>query len=477
MEKERVGNQEPRIKHEPKGIVDYEDAYDACELASRYGLTPDPWQRALLKSWLGRKEDGSIAAKTAAASVSRQNGKNALIEVRSLYGAAILGEKILHTAHQLKTARKAFERIKEFFNNERLYPELFSLVKNIRMANGQEAIFLKNGGCIEFVARTRQSARGFSVDVLIVDEAQELTDEQQAAIMSTASTSADPQLIYVGTPPDLGAEAEVFKRIRKDGIEGLDDTLSYYEWSVEEIGDISNQDRWYETNPSLGIRLNYEFVKKECRTMSPDVFARERLGWWAKKSNSRIFKENEWNALAIAAAPQDGKTTFGIKFSPDDSYVAIVACRREKKGKPHIEIVKYQSCAKGVTWVANFLDERRSKISCVMIDGLGAATNLFGKLEDLSFPAKAMMRAKTEDVISAVAMLENAVTEGEITHFDQEALNDSITCAIKRNIGKKGAYALGSTADGDSLPAEASALAIWCNKKTKRNPGRKQVII
>lgn len=473
----KVGDREPTVKHDPVGITDYEDAYDACELASRYGMEPDPWQRDIIKSWLGRKEDGSIAAKTAAVSVPRQNGKNALIEFRSLYGSAILGERILHTAHQLKTARKAFERIKEFFNNERMYPELFALVKNIRMANGQEAIFLKNGGCIEFVARTRQSARGFSVDVLMVDEAQELTDEQQAAIMSTASTSGDPQIIYVGTPPDLGAEAEVFKRIRKDGLEGTDSTLSYYEWSVSEIGDIHDESRWYATNPSLGIRLNHEFVKKECRTMSPEVFARERLGWWAKKSNAKIFSENEWNALAVSVPPSDGKTTFGVKFSPDDSFVAISACKREKRGKPHVEVIKYQSCARGVTWIADFLDERKDKVACVMVDGLGAATNLKGKLEDLNFPEKAFIRAKTEDMVTSTAMFENAVTEGELTHFDQEALNDSVTCAIKRSIGKKGAYAFGSTADGDSLPIESAALAMLCNKKTKRNPGRRQVIL
>ncbi|NKU63881.1 hypothetical protein GS891_12230 [Rhodococcus hoagii] len=79
-------------------------------------------------------------------------------------------------------ARKAFKRLQHFFGSEKndpdaKFPELNALVEEIRSTNGQEAIVLKNGGSIEFVARSKGSARGFTIDVVVMDEAQELADE------------------------------------------------------------------------------------------------------------------------------------------------------------------------------------------------------------------------------------------------------------------------------------------------------------
>ena len=49
--------------------------------------------------------------------------------MRELYGMVVLGERFLHTAHEVKTARKAFLRIAGFFENPRQYPELAAMAK------------------------------------------------------------------------------------------------------------------------------------------------------------------------------------------------------------------------------------------------------------------------------------------------------------------------------------------------------------
>ena len=109
--------------------------------------------------------------------------------MRELFGIVQLGEKFLHTAHEVKTARKAFLRLASFFENTRKWPELADLVKDIRRTNGQEAIVLTNGGSVEFVARSKGSGRGFTVDVLVCDEAQELSDDALEALMPTTSAA------------------------------------------------------------------------------------------------------------------------------------------------------------------------------------------------------------------------------------------------------------------------------------------------
>ena len=40
----------------------------------------------------------------------------------------------------------------------------------------------------------------------------------------------------------------------------------------------------FDTNPAMGVRLDDEFTEEEFNTMSPDGFARERLGWWDSRA-------------------------------------------------------------------------------------------------------------------------------------------------------------------------------------------------
>jgi hypothetical protein len=139
------------------------------------------------------------------------------LEIRELFGLTLLGEKFLHTAHEVKTAQKAFRRLLYFFDNPRMFPKLHARTTMIRKANGQEAIVLDNGGSFELVARSRGSGRGFSCDVLVVDEAQELGEDHLAALLPTISASANPQQIYTGTPPGQNAQGEIFEKIRGGG--------------------------------------------------------------------------------------------------------------------------------------------------------------------------------------------------------------------------------------------------------------------
>src|SRR5690606_7171925 len=175
-----------------------------------------------------------------------QNGKNAVIEIRELYGMIALGERFLHTAHEVKTARKAFLRLAGFFQNALEWPELAAMAKEIRRTNGQEAIVLTNGASIEFVARSRGSARGYTVDVLVMDEAQELTDEQLEALLPTISSAptGNPQQLLAGTPPGPGTPGEVFTRTRSAGVEGKDPRLCWHEWSVDGEYNVADHALW-----------------------------------------------------------------------------------------------------------------------------------------------------------------------------------------------------------------------------------------
>lgn len=477
--KQLRGSQEPRIRCEPKRA--YTDGEDAAVLASSYGLTPDEWQRMILDAWLGRDAYDKFTATRCGVLVSRQNGKNAVLEIRELYGAAILGEKILHTAHEVKTARKAFLRLASFFENEREYPELAALVVSIRRTNGQEAILLTNGGSIEFSARSKGAARGFTVDVVICDEAQFLNDEQLESLMPTmaAAPLQNPQIIMVGTPPNHNTDSEVFGRMRKDGIAASDDKLSWHEWSIEDRNvDMENPEVWAACNPALSIRLDISVIEDEFKQMSKDGFARERLSFWYDVSEElRAIKKKDWEDAATDRKLKEDeilKTAYAVKFSADGS-VASLAVAVKTEGGFHVEIVDHRSMSNGVGWLVEWLVPRLRKASTVVVDGLHWSGSLVEQLRENGVRNKlAITLPSANEVVTASSGFIDGLAKGVITHFDQPALNTSALEAEKRMIGSKGGWGFGGE---DSTLVEAVALAQWAVKTSKRNPRKRQVML
>lgn len=482
------GTQKPRIKYAPSYA--YTDGKDASELVKAYGYELDPWQKTIINSWLGRDKGDMFTATSCGISVPRQNGKNALLEVRELYGLVTMGEKILHTAHEVKTARKAFIRLASFFSNERKYPELAKMATAIRKTNGQEAIELENGGSVEFSSRSNGANRGFTVDSVIFDEAQELTDEQLNALLPTlaAAPSGNRQFIYTGTPPTGGARGEVFRRVRQSAIDETDNKLSWFEWSVENIPpkDITLEELVklsFEHNPAMGYRLTPDFTRQEAIQMSLDGFSRERLGWWSSTSTSRAISEAMWNKTFIdpQTAPQDGLKTFGVKFSPDGTFVSLAGCKCEEGGVPHVELIMHEPLHSGINDVIEFLtDEKRiDETAGIAIDGKNGFGTLINALSS-EYYREVLMIPSTKGCIDASAMFEQALYDEKVTHTngedgEQNALTESALNAIKRPMGRTtdGGWIYGGE---DSTPIEAVALALWANKTTTIDPTRKAIV-
>lgn len=473
------GSQEPRLKIFP----DYKttDGTDAGELMAAYGSRLDQWQQDIVNVWLATDESGAYIDTSAGLSVPRQNGKNVCIEAREFYGLIVNGERILHTAHQVKTSKKSFRRMAAMFE-DRTHPEIMALVKQIRRTNGEEEIELKNGGLIGYSARSRQSARGFDgISLIVYDEAQELTDDQLEATLATlaASATGTRQSIYAGTPPYPGCPGTVFKRRRKicQTVPGMHD--SWHEWSIpgDSIEDIKLDDTglWYMSNPALGIRLTEEQTEVELKSMSPDGFARERLGWWKPEFEKRqdlAIDPEAWAACRSGAPKPEGKTAYGIKFTLDGSEVVLCGAVIPKEGPARISLIERQPTGRGTQWLADWLTARYKQASCIVIDGRNGVDVLIEKIADTWRAKGSVIKPNVKQVIASVGMLTDAINEKKITWYDkQPALEDSALSAVKRPIG--GGYGFGGE---NAAPIEAAALAYWGAKTCKRDPSRKMRI-
>jgi hypothetical protein len=192
--------------------------YEVIELMEALGRPLDEWQQRFHIGGLGELADGSWAATRLSLWVSRQTGKTmGVLLPLALAGLFLLGErKIVWSAHQYRTTQEAWLETRELV---REVPELHRQVAQYRETNGEQGLWLRNGAKLQFTARSKQAIRGFTGHRLLLDEAQELTEAEMAAIFSvgaaTSLSPTPPQVVFTGTPPDT-SDAWAY-RLRADG--------------------------------------------------------------------------------------------------------------------------------------------------------------------------------------------------------------------------------------------------------------------
>ncbi|MBQ1571586.1 MAG: terminase family protein [Clostridiales bacterium] len=460
-----MGSQEPSVRVCPEYLQS--DGMDAAKILSIGGLILDPWQSDILDDWMARTPSGKWACKTCAGSVPRQNGKTALISGRTESGMVLFNEQVIYTAHLQKTATETFEEMASFFDTKALRKYL----KDIKTALGREQIILKSGARVKFLARTRNGGRGQHGDLLIFDEAQELDSDAQASFIPAISASLNPQTIYVGTPPDPNAEGTVFRGIRDKALKGETKTTAWFEYSVKEIGDVTKRERWAQANPALGRRILLSTVEGECEQMDPDTFARERLGWWTPVAVQKVeyaIPEKTWDACASEALKPEGKTAYGVKFSPDGSEVALCGAVEDADGIIRISLIDRRPTGQGTQWLADWLNERSKKACCVVIDGRNGVDVLIDKISHIWRFKGSIIRPSVKDIIASVSMLTDALNEHKLTWYSKQIdLRDSAVTSTKRPIS--GGWGFGGD---NSIPIEACSLAMWGVKTSKRNPSK-----
>ena len=464
-----MGSQEPSVRLAPDYLQS--DGLDAAKILRAGGTVLDPWQADVLDDWLGRSPSGKWAAPTCGGSVPRQNGKSLLVQGRAEAGMLLYNEQVIYTAHLQKTATETFEEMRDFFES----PRLKKYVSDIKTALGREQIILKSGARIKFLARTRNGGRGQHGDLLIIDEAQEMDENAQASFLPAISASLNPQTVYVGTPPDPGASGTVFRGIRQRALDGKTERMAWFEFSVDEIGNVKDRKRWADTNPALGRRILPSTVEGESEQMDPDTFARERLGWWApiaEEKQDLAIDAAAWDACRSDETKPEGKTAYGIKFSPDGSEICLCGAVIPAEGKARVSLIERKQTSRGTQWLADWLNDRYKKAACVVIDGRNGADVLVDKIADTWKIKGSVIRPSAKEMVAAVGMLTDAINEQTVTWYSQqEALRQSAITSVKRPIG--GGWGFGGE---NSAPVEACALALWGAKTARRDPSKKMRI-
>lgn len=439
---------------------------EAVDIYATTDRTLYPWQGALVYDLMAVDEEGLWLHQKFGFAVSRRNGKTEVAMARCLWGLK-QGEKILYTAHRTSTAHAIWERLRRFCEKS----EDVEIESSYR-ALGKEHLYISNGGIIEFRTRTSTGGLGEGYDLLLIDEAQEYTTEQETALKYVVSDSDNPQTLMFGTPPTAISAGTVFMQFRNRVLAGAGYESGWAEWSVDKLSDPKDEELWYATNPSLGYGLKERAIRSEIGDDDID-FNIQRLGLWLKYNQKSAISKTEWDALKVDELPKlKGKLFAGIKFGHDNENVALSIAVKTEDGNVFVEAIDCAPIKGGIAWILSFL--KQADVRKVVVDGDNGKTLLADEMRDEKLGRPIM--PKVNEVIKAYSLWEQGIANGSIKHMSQSAADQVITNCDKRAIGSKGGFGYTSQLDGADISIlDSMALAHWQCVECK-NEERKQKI-
>lgn len=440
----------PRYRNRPQA---YSSAgREAVELAASAGLHLDPWQQQALEDSLAETPTGKWAALEVGLILPRQNGKGSILEARELAGLFLFGERlILHSAHEFKTAAEGFRRLLFLIENS---DDLSKRVSRVLRSHGDEGIELKSGQRIRFVARSTGSGRGFTGDLVILDEAFNLSPDALAALFPTLSARPNPQIWYTSSAPLQEARSDVLRRFCRRGREGSDG-LCYIEYSADLACAQDDPKAWAEANPALGIRITPEFVALE-RAALGDEFARERLGHWVDDDDfGRVIPRLSWEACQDDKSGPIGRTEFAVDVSEERDWSAVAVAAESARAGDHVELVDYRQ---GTDWLVARCVELQEKWDArfAFVTGSPAAS----LRADFEAAGVRLVEVSVKDHAEACGAFYDAVMQGRVRHLGQPALNIAVQGADRRFSGDSWSWSRRASTT-DICPLVAVTLAKW----------------
>lgn len=461
MDEPRRGRQTPTQSI----VLPYEKTYgnEAIETYNTTGRTAQEWQELLCYDIMAVNEEGLWVHTKAGYSVSRRNGKNEVVVMREMWGLKH-GERILHTAHRTTTSHAAWERLCGLLDKAKIE------YKSIK-ASGRECIYIKGSDArVEFRTRSSKGGLGEGFDLLVIDEAQEYTDDQESALKYVVSDSKNPQTIFCGTPPTAVSTGTVFTKYRNTTLSGGTANGYWAEWSVQEESDVYDRELWYECNPSMGTILTERKILDEITSDLLD-FNIQRLGFWTKFNLKSAISKAEWESLKALKLPDlKGPMFVGIKYGRDGKNVAMSIAIKTKDDKIFIESIDCREIRAGNTWILMFLSKVNAKK--VVIDGANGQQLLADDMKKEKMTAPVLPTVK--EIILANSAFEQGICQNKIVHMNQPSLAQAASNCEKRAIGTNGGFGYKAQREEIEIALLDSAIyAYWACSEYKERKKQK----
>ena len=462
MAEVRLGRQTPTTSY----TLPYQQTKgnEAIDIYNSTNRTAQEWQELLMADILAVNEEGLWVHTKYGYSIPRRNGKNEVVVIREMWGFQN-GERIIHTAHRTTTSHAAWERLCGLLDKAKIP------YKSVK-ATGRECIYaLDSDARVEFRTRSSKGGLGEGFDLLVIDEAQEYTDDQESALKYVVSDSKNPQTLFCGTPPTTVSSGTVFTKYRERTLQGQTENGAWAEWSVPDESDVHDRELWYETNPSLGTILTERKINDEITSDLVD-FNIQRLGLWLRYNQKSAISQSEWESLKAETMPKlKGQLFVGIKYGKDGVNVAMSVAAKTEEEKIFIETIDCREVREGTAWILEFL--QKADIAKVVIDGANGQQLLFNAIKEAEIrPLPHLPTVK--EVITAHASFEQGICQGTIQHMNQPSLKQAVSNCEKRAIGTNGGFGYQSQKEEVEISLLDSAIyAYWLCSEHKEKKQQK----
>lgn len=423
------------------------------------GLDFDCWQQGAGRAILAKRSDGLYAAGIGGVviSIPRQVGKTFLIGAL-VFALCMLFPNltVVWTAHRLKLAGETFRSMQGMARRKKIKP----FVARVVLGSGDEAVEFINGSRILFGARERGFGLGFAgVDIVVLDEAQRLTETTMDDLVPTMNTAPNPLLIMTGTPPRPDDKGDVFTAKRADALSGESDDVLFIEMSADADANPDDRDQWAKANPSYPFRTSEASMLRMKKNLGPESFLREGLGIWDAMSKSLgVVDASSWLSRLDPTSQITGTPTLVLDVSPMSSWSCIVAGGMSAD-RAHVEITsdgEKLDYRPGVDWVVPLLSaavERSGSLTVHIVAG-SAAEALVPALEAVGVTVEVLKRA---DYAAACVKFASDLP----VHIGQKQLSDAVLAGVKRGTDE-GLWTWGRVKSStDITPLVAATVAAW----------------
>ena len=402
--------------------------------SDKLGIEFDEWQVGAGQLILAKRADGALAAAVGGAHMSlpRQVGKTYLL-AGMIFGLCIntAGLLVVWSANHARTHGETFLSMAAFADREKVKP----FIDQVFLGSGDEEIRFANGSRILFGARERGFGRGIpGVDVLVMDEAQILSDKALENMLATLNTSSFGLQLYVGTPPkpdDIEAgRAEYFLRTRLEALSGEAEDLVWIECGADDNADPRDRKQWAKANSSFPHRTPETSILRLQKKLTADGFLREGLGIWPSGDEVDVFNLRTWSTAPLLNRQAEPPRRASLVVSATlDRRKACIGVAGEFGGKT---LVLCHSLP--LAQVAAKVAELQASQDIAEVALAGAPPK--GLAPELTALGVEFVTLSNTEMGAACAAFQEAVRNATVVHVGQPELDAAVANARTRMVGE-----------------------------------------
>lgn len=464
-----------------------------------------PWQEWLLLHALELNEDGTYRWRVIVCEVARQSGKTAILIVLALWHMyALRSRTVIGTAQDLANAEKVWkeavalarsdEELAEMIPDDGVYlghPKQFQIIHNI---DGREQT-----SEYRIASATRRGGRGFSSDLILMDELREHQSwDSWAAVTNAMNARPKAQCWAFSNAPD--ATGVVLRYLRAlahkelgwpDDDEDLQAAIlgevsalpefedmpevefdtGFYEWSMAPGLPRNDPQGLMQANPST----NHTEVTENCITYralisglrtSPAHIAEAEI--CCRETTIGVggpFPEGSWDGTldretepAKQTKPADrSKIAVCVEVSNrrDQTYITRAGLTAEGKAVVGVWVDRA-----GTDWVIDYLKEQRKTFAAVVIR-TGAASPVGALLAEMQKHRLPVVEWKGNEIPAAHGQMFDRLRDGTIAHLPHPGLDTAATSAVERIMPGGGWVVDINKSPTDTAPLLAAIGAVW----------------